>query len=254
MRTLAIVSILVILSSLPVRAQQAQLYDDRPKINVVGEAVVYVKPDKIVISFGIQTLDKDIQQAKKLNNDVLAKAVAAIKECGVPEKEVQTDYLSIEPRYDDRYGAPQHFLGYFVQDTFTATLGDPAKVDELVSSVLAAGVTNIHGIDFQTTEFKKYREQARELCFKAAKEKAEKMAAVLGQLIGTPLQISENYSGTPGGYYSSWWGGWGSGRNGGMSQNVAQDMRGNSGDVSDTIALGKLSIRAGVSVTFELKK
>ena len=172
MRTLAIVSILVILSSLPVRAQQAQLYDDRPKINVVGEAVVYVKPDKIVISFGIQTLDKDIQQAKKLNNDVLAKAVAAIKECGVPEKEVQTDYLSIEPRYDDRYGAPQHFLGYFVQDTFTATLGDPAKVDELVSSVLAAGVTNIHGIDFQTTEFKKYREQARELALQSGEGKS----------------------------------------------------------------------------------
>ena len=56
MRTLAIAMILVLLSSLPVRAQQAQPYDDRPKINVVGEAVVYVKPDKIIISFGIETL------------------------------------------------------------------------------------------------------------------------------------------------------------------------------------------------------
>ena len=86
-------------------AQQAQLYDDRPKISFNGEAVVYVKPDKIVVTFGIQTLDKDIQQAKKLNNDILKKAVAAIKEGGVPEKEIQTDHLSIEPRYDDRYGA-----------------------------------------------------------------------------------------------------------------------------------------------------
>jgi uncharacterized protein YggE len=246
MRTLAIASILLVVSSLPVRGQQPQPYDDRPKISVTGEAVVYVKPDKIIVTFGIQTLDKDIQQAKTLNNDVLKKAVAAIKECGVPEKEIQTDCLSIEPRYDDRYGAPQHFLGYFVQNTFTVTLGDAAKVDKLVTNVLAAGVTNIHGIDFQTTEFKKYREQARELALKVAKEKAEKMAAVLGQSIGAPLQISENYFGMPGG--------WGSNRTNGMSQNTAQDMRGVSGDVSDTIALGKLAIRAGVSVTFELKK
>ena len=66
---------------------------------------------------------------------------------------------------------------------------------------------------------------------------------------------SENYSNMGGGYYSSWWwGGWGSGQMGGMSQNVMQDVRGNSSEISDTIALGKLSIRAGVSVTFELKK
>ena len=153
-------------------------------------------------------LDKDIQQAKKLNNDVLKKAVAAIKECGVPEKEIQTDHLSIEPRYDDRYGATQHFLGYFVQNTFTATLGDTAKVDELVSNVLAAGVTNIHGIDFQTTESKKYREQARELALKAAKEKAEKMAAVLGQSIGPPAPNQRKLLGHAGRLLFKRWGGW----------------------------------------------
>jgi uncharacterized protein len=256
MKAMALAVSLVVVSSLPVWAQQATLYDDRPKISVNGEAVVDVKPDKIVVAFGIQTWDKDIELAKKMNNDILRKAVAAIGECGVPAKEIQTDHLSIHPRYHDDYTA-KDFIGYFVQNTFLVTLSETGKVEELVSKVLGAGVTHIHGIDFQTTEFKKFREQARELALKAAKEKASKMAAVLGQSIGKPLQIAENYSGTPGHYYSSWWWGgwgWGSGQMGGMSQNVVQNMRGNSGEISDTIALGKLSIRAGVSVTFELKK
>jgi len=141
-----------------------------------------------------------------------------------------------------------------VRNTFVVTLAETGKVEGLVTKVLQAGVNYIHGIDFQSIEFKKYREQARELALKAAKEKAEKMAAVLNQSVGAPIQINENYSGSPWWYYSSW-SGWGYGRSHGMSQNVIQNVQGGgSGEISETIALGKISIRANVGVTFELKK
>ena len=133
------------------------------------------------------------------------------------------------------------------------TLTDVAKVEDLVTKVLQAGVNYIHGIDFQTTEFKKYREQARELALRAAKEKADKMAAVLGQSVGPPIQITENYSGSPWWYWPSW-SGWGYGRGQGISQNVIQNVQGGSRDSSETIALGKISIRGNVTVSFELKK
>jgi uncharacterized protein YggE len=38
-----------------------------------------------------------------------------------------------------------------------------------------------------------------------------------------------------------------------MAQNSIQDMSGNRGEISDTIALGKISIHANVTVTFKLK-
>lgn len=236
----------------PAWSQQTYLYDDRSKIAVSGEAVVNVKPDKIVISFGIETWNNDIGIAKQKNNDILKKAVSAMKECGIPEKEIQTDNLSIQPRWQSEY-RKEDFMGYFVHNTFVVTLTDIAKVEELVTKVLQAGVNYMHGIDFQTTDFKKYREQARDLALKAAKEKAEKMAGALGQSVGTPIQINENHSGSPWRYYSSW-AGWGYGRSQGMSQNVIQDVQGESGEISDSIALGKISIRANVSVTFELKR
>lgn len=253
MKTIGISAVLlaVVLSS-SAWSQQAQMYDDRPKITVTGEAVVNVKPDKIVITLGIETWDSEIIAAKQKNNDIFKKTITVIEESGIAEKEIQTDRLSIEPRYKNDY-RKEDFIGYFVRNTLVVTLTDPDKIEELVTKVLQAGVNYIHGIDFQTTEFKKHREQARDLALKAAKEKAEKMAGVLGQSVGTPIQINENFSGSPWWYYSSW-SGWGYGRNQGMSQNVIQNVPGGSGEISDTIALGKLSIRANVSVTFELKK
>lgn len=65
MKTTAIALLFVVASSLSARAEQGRSFDDRPKISVSGEAVVEVKPDKIVILFGIQTNDKDITIAKK---------------------------------------------------------------------------------------------------------------------------------------------------------------------------------------------
>jgi len=252
MKSILTVVMMVMLTSSALCAQQATLYDDRPKITVNGEAVVNVTPDKIVINLGIETWNPDIVVAKQKNNEIMRKALAAMKQLGVADKDIQTDHLSVEPRWKGEY-RKEDFVGYFVRNTVAVTLTDTAKVEELVTRVLQAGVNYIHGIDFETTELKKYREQARELALKAAKEKADKMAAVLGQSVGAPIQINETYGGSPWSYWSSWMG-WGYGRGQGMVQNIAQNAQTGSGEASDTIALGKISVRASVSVMFELKK
>jgi uncharacterized protein YggE len=252
MKTIIITTFLIVISFCSTGAQQIQSFDDRPKITVNGEAVVKVQPDQIIITFGIETWDNNIMAAKQQNNEIMKKAVVVLKESGIEDKNIQTDHLSIEPRYENNYNK-RVFLGYFVRNTFVVNLSEPDKVEELVTGVLQAGVNYIHNINFQTTEFKKYREQARDLALNAAKEKAEKMAGTLGQLVGNPIQISEGYGGSNFWYYSSW-NGWGYGRNNVMSQNVMQNIESGTGEISETIALGKISIKANVNVVFELKK
>ena len=249
MKNLALISVFVFITFQILSAQQ---FDDRPKIMVNGEAVVKVEPDQILITFGVETWDNDIMIAKQKNNDIMKKAMAVIKDFKIPDADVQTDYLSVEPRYDDNYDK-RNFIGYFIRNTFVVTLSDPEKVEDLVTSVLQSGVNYIHGISFQTTQFKKYREQARDLALNAAKEKAEKMAGSLGQSIGEPLQINEGYGGSDWWYYNSW-SGWGYNRSNVMSQNIVQNIQNSSGQLSETIALGKISIKANVSVTFQLIK
>lgn len=224
-----------------------------PHISVNGEAVVYVKPDKIVVRLGIETDDKDVATAKQKNSEILKDALTVIKGNGVADRDIQTDHLSLEPRWRDEYRRKE-FLGYRVRNSLTATVTDVSKLEPLITQLLATGVNYIHGIDFQTKQFKKHREEARQLALKAAKEKAEKMSAALGQTIGAPLAINEGYSGSGSWYYGSW-SGWGYGRGDGMAQNVqVSHDRGGAGEDTEIVALGKIGIRASVNVIFELKK
>lgn len=254
MRSRVLVAVLnaTIMITCPACADNKSTHDARRTIAVSGEALVKVAPDKIVVTFGIETWDAEITAAKTKNNDILRTVIASIKELGIPQKEIQTDHLSLKPMYKDGYRS-ENILGYFVRNTFIVTLTEAAKVEELVTKALQAGVNHIHGVDFQTTDLKKYRNQAREQAVRAAKEKAEKMASVLGQSVGSPILIREGYAGSPWRYYSSW-SGWGYGRGEGMSQNVIQSVQNGASEISDTIALGKLAIRANVNVTFELEK
>jgi uncharacterized protein YggE len=224
-------------------------YDDRHRIAVVGDAVVNVAPDRIVITFGIDTRHPTLLPAKQQNDMIARNALAAIKKAGVRDRDIQTDRLSISQRFADN----QVLLGYTVRNMFAVTLIDPAQVEEVITTALNAGVNYLLSVDFQTSELKKYREQARELAVRAAREKAEKMASALGQVVGTPIQIDEDQRYAGPAYYSSWSGsGWDTGRGASTVSQVTSQV--SAGEASDTVALGKVAIRAGVRVIFELTR
>ncbi len=248
-----LLSAFLVISPALLQAGQPAVGGDRPTITVSGEAVVQTRPNRIVVHVGTETVDLEVVVAKQRNAETTKKVLATARELGVPDKEMQTDFLSLDQRWDDWYKR-QKFLGYVVRNQIVITLNDAGRLEELIERLLVAGAVSIQGIDFQTSEYKKLREEARELALKAAREKAEKMAAVLGQTVGAPMQISEMSTGSPMSFSSNWWG---YGRNSSMSQNVAQNVSGGSekaGEGNESIALGKISIRAAVSVTFDLKR
>ncbi len=221
----------------PLFAARHAVADDQPSITVHGEAVVKVAPDKAVVSFQIDAEDKDIVTAKQLSRTAYDRAMKSLETCGVSRDAVQTSQLSVAPKYSRDYRRDD-LIGYTANIAFNVTLDDPDKVEEVVTQMLKAGVTRVGDVSFQTTDYKKHREKARELALLAAREKAEKMARTLGVEAGLPLQITE--TGT-----ASW--GW---RSSMPSQNVAVSLPG--GDGSGPLALGKISIRASVTVKFQL--
>jgi uncharacterized protein YggE len=239
-------------SSVRATGLQSPTYDDRHRINVTGEALIAVAPDRILVTLGIDTRDLNLLVAKQQNDTIAKNALAAIMGLGVPAKDIQTDQISINQRFRSTPNGTQVFDGYTVRNMFVVTLNDPARVEALISRALESGVNYLLGVEFQTSELKKYREQARALAVTAAREKADKMAAVLGEKVGSAIQINEDSRFAMPSYYSSWSGaGWGPTRLGdsALSQNVVQAS---GGETEGAVALGKISIRAGVSVVFEL--
>lgn len=128
-------------------------------------------------------------------------------------------------------------------------LRNVAQFEELLSQVLIAGANHIYDVEFSTSELRKHRDAAPALAIKAAQDKANDLAAAAGlNVVGKPLSVSAHGYGGAASYrrYS---------RGYGQSQNVVQSVGGaDSGIGTDgTVALGRLSVTASVSMEFRLQ-
>ncbi|RJP17696.1 MAG: DUF541 domain-containing protein [Candidatus Abyssobacteria bacterium SURF_5] len=216
-------------------------------ITVTGNAEVRVTPDEVILTLGVETWNKDLTTAKNDNDRRVQKILQLVKSFGIEDKHVKTDFISIEPRYEDQW-EHRNFIGYFVRKTVVITLRDTAKFETLLSRALEAGADYVLGIEFRTTELRKHRDQARALAIKAAQEKATDLAKALGQTIERPHSITEHEVG----WWSSYNTFWGARWSGGMAQNVMQTAGGPS-TPETTIAPGQIVVTARVTVSFELQ-
>lgn len=245
--TLIAIVLAVVLSGPTVAADSG---DASGSITVTGEAEVRVAPDEVILTLGVETWNKDLATAKRENDKIVAAVLNLTTKHGIESRHVQTDYVSIEPRYRNGYYEDRDFIGFFVRKTISITLRDLTKFEGLLTDALSAGVNYVHGIEFRTTELRKHRDEARALAIRAAGEKAAALAGELGRKVGEPVTIQEQGSGWWSGY-NAWWGSqWG----GTMSQNVIQEIGGQSFSDDGTVAPGQIEVTSRVSVTFQLTR
>lgn len=220
-----------------------------PCITTTGESIIYVTPDEVIVSVGVETFDKDLDKAKTDNDERSTKLLHAIKDLGVEDKHVQTDTMHVEIQYkSDRVN---HTIdGYYARRAYSITLKDVKKFERLIDVSLKNGANRLMGFEYKTTELRKHRDEARKMAIKAAKEKAVLLAGELDAKVGKPRSIQEGAS--FGGYRGGWYGYFG-GNSFANAQNSVQAVGGGAGDVGDTLRLGQIEVRASVSVTFDLE-
>jgi len=245
LRTTLIAALLAFLSA----ASPAQNLTDTRTITVHGDATVYAVPDEAVIRMGIEARDPKLDAAQQRVDGILSNVLDFCKTSGIDNKHIQTDYVYLQPFYDYK-DDNMTLLGYVVRKNITVTLKDLSRFDEFVTGALSLGVNTIHNVLFHTTDLRKYRDEARDMAIKAAKNKAAAMAHALDADIGMVMKINEQNSR----WWSTYSSGWGSsGWNRGMSQNVVQNADTEAPPVK-TIAPGQIAVDASVTVTFALKR
>lgn len=210
-------------------------------ITVSGEAEIRVVPDEVFFDVSVETTQRDLKAAKAQADERLKRLVELTRRYGVDAKDVQTDYISVEPRYRTAAGARQ-FVGFAVRKDLAFTLRDVSKAEAMLSEVLESGVTRINDIDFRTSELRKHRDAARAQAIRAAREKAVALTREIGQGIGKAYSIEEV---APAATSSS--------SNSFVMSNITTSAEGEAAATSGTLAAGQIKVSARVVVRFELE-
>jgi uncharacterized protein len=222
----------------------AQQEPEPPLITVTGQSEVRVAPDEVDFTLVVENLDKDLLAAKSKNDETVRQVLALVGQYGIEPKDVQTSYISVEPRYTemDEYRRPlpkREFLGYAVTKTILVRLKTISRFEALFTELLKAGVNNVRNVEFRTSQIRKHKDEARAMAIRAAREKAVALTREIGQTIGKAYSISE----VPDTSYMP----------ANLSSNSISIAEGDRAENESTIAPGMITVKARVLVRFRLE-
>lgn len=210
-----------------------------PRIIVVGEGEATVKPDLALLTLSVMREAATAREALTANNEAMAKVLAAMKESGVAERDLQTAGIQINPRYNytNKPDGTQdaQLVAYQVVNTLSIRVRDIEKTGEIIDKSVTLGVNQGGSITFTNDNPTATITEARKKAVTDAMEKAKTLSDAAGVTLGKVIEMSEvNYAQPP------------------MPINAkayAQDAAG----AAAPVAAGENAYRIQVNMTFELK-
>lgn len=204
-----------------------------PTVEVVGEGIVYATPDMVNISISIEKEGLDLKNLRQKNGEAVAQVLQLLSK-ELPMENFQTSYVSL---YKDDYNKLNK---YRVVQNINIKLEDISKYDNLMNAIFDAGVNRIDGISFGVKNKEKLLQEARVAAIDDARKKALLYAVSLDQNIGKAIQIKEVNS-----HFNDIQ----------PVERMSKMSLGSPANGNDnTLAVGKIAIKAQVNVAFELLK
>ena len=160
-------------------------------VTVTGEATVAVAPDAAVIRIGVTSQDKTAREASEANAKQMTAVLAAIKDTGIADRDIQTSRLSLQPQYDANKSGNARLTGFQASNQVTVRIRDIDKLATVLDRAIASGANEMSGIEFVISEQSKMLDQARDDAIADARRKAELYAKAAAARIGNVVSISE---------------------------------------------------------------
>lgn len=173
--------------------QAEYMYIGPTTISVTGEGEINAVPDIGKFSFSVTASGADASTAKEASGISINELIAFLKEKGVEEKDIKTDYYNMSEKYKyETRPCPvgsycpgeQVKDGFEVTQSITVKVRDLASAPDLISGVGERGATNISNLQFSIDDTSVLKEQARAAAIDDAKAKAEVLAKKLGVRLG----------------------------------------------------------------------
>jgi len=161
---------------------------------VTGQGEAMAVPDIAELRLGVEDRADTVAEAQAEAKEAMDKVVVALKDNGVAEKDIQTQWFSIYPitRWIEEKDE-EEIIGYQVTNTVVAKIREVDKAGAIIDAVAEAGgdYTRIQGISFTVDDPTPYYEEARAKAMEDAGNKATQLAESAGVTLGKPTYISE---------------------------------------------------------------
>lgn len=162
--------------------------EDIDHINVTGTEVVQVKPDMAVLTFSVVKESKTADEAKRQVDAIVAKVLDKLKKYDGKDLKIIANNLSINKNRNYQTG---EIINYNVSMPFEIELYSLALQNRVLDDMLAADVDDINPLAYKFRDENAVYDRAMQAALQAAKNRAEKIAAFYGRVLG-PVQIVED--------------------------------------------------------------
>lgn len=196
-----ILSTAILALALPAAAKAQDNNRPFPQIVVTGKGEAAVAPDMAIIGVAVMREAETAREALDQNNQAMADVIAAMKEAGIEDRDLQTAGLSINPRYvypnDNNDETEPRIVAYQVTNNLTVRVRDLDRVGEVLDQSVTLGVNQGGSIAFVNDDPSEATAEARRKAVEDAMGRARTLAETAGVELGDVIQISERSAPPP---------------------------------------------------------
>lgn len=211
--------------------------DVRDTITISGEGTTTSRPDVALVTLGVFSEGKDVQDTQQQNTDRMNALTRALSGMGIADEDIQTSNYQIFPQYNYTDGK-QELRGYRVSQSVNVKIRDLGKVGDILAKAGELGSNEIYGVSFDIDDPSALQDEARNKAIKDAKEKADALASQLGVRVVQIIGFSEGGGETP---------------PVSLYRTYAEDAAAGIGGASPEIQSGSFDVTRYVSLTFEIR-
>lgn len=170
-------------------------------ISVSGSGEILAVSDIASLYINLSKDGKTAKEAQDLLNESITKTLNYVKEQKIEDKDIKSEYGGLNPKYSYEqpicysYPCPSRdpkIIGYTATQSITIKIREVDLASEIRTGLAGIGVTDISGPTFSIDDQETYKDQARSLAIKEAREKAKVLAKELGVRLGKVVSFSEN--------------------------------------------------------------
>lgn len=190
---LAVVAVLLIGPSGLASAQTDRSPPQPGTIAMVGTGESRAAPDMATLNVGVVSQGRVAREALAANTRAMAEALAALKQAGIAERDLQTSGFSVQPQmqHDAQGRTPPRIVGYQVSNRLTVRVRDLSKLGEVLDRVVTIGANSVDGPHFGLADPTAARDDARKAAIADAQRRARLYAEALGVRLGRVVTVTE---------------------------------------------------------------